>query len=112
MGIVQKIQGNNFTFVELSQRIFSCVLNDGRNSQRIDVVFDIYKEHSIKSAERVGRVSKEGLLFLEVKSGHRIRNYKRLLTNTHSKNRLTKFLVQSWMEVDNRKKLGVVFPCS
>ena len=106
MGIVQKIHGENLTFSELSERILGCILNDGRNSQRIDVVYDIYKKHSIKSAERLRRGSKEGVLFLKIKSKHRVKNYKRLLSNIEIKNRLTKFLAQSWMEADNRTKLG------
>jgi hypothetical protein len=106
MGIVQKIHGENLTFGELSQHILSLVLNDGRDSQRIDVVFDVYTQHSIKSAERASRGSKDSILFREIKAGHRIKNWKRLLANSESKNRLTKFLAESWKEEEMRKRLG------
>jgi hypothetical protein len=106
MGIVQKVKGENRTFGEMSQHILNLVLNDGRGSQRIDIVFDVYKDQSIKSAERILRGAKDGLLFHEIKAGHRIKNWKRLLANSESKNRLTIFLAESWKEESTRKMLG------
>ena len=42
MGIVQKINGENMTFKEVSQQVLRQVLNNGNRSDRIDVVFDMY----------------------------------------------------------------------
>ena len=47
------------------------MLSDGRGSSRIDVVFDIYQEKSIKTAEQAERGSKLGIVFSQIKPGHR-----------------------------------------
>lgn len=106
MGIVQKVHGEQLTFDELSDRILKQILTDGRGSERIDVVFDMYRDQSIKTAERINRGSSQGIVFHEIKSGHRIKNYKRLLTSTESKAKLTKFLADSWKNEKNRELLG------
>ena len=108
MGIVQKIHAENCTFRELSQQILKSILHHGCKSQRIDVVFDVYTEHSIKNAERVSRGAKDSLLFRDMKSGHRIKNWKHLLANTESKNRLTRFLAESWKKEEVRQSLGEI----
>ena len=95
MGIVQKLQGKNITLGELSKRILSCILNSSRNCQHIDVIFDIYMKNLTQSAERISQGSKEGILFHNTKSDYRIKNYKCLFSNVHSKNRRTKFLAEA-----------------
>ena len=52
MAMVEKIAGDQKTF-GVAYTLMSIVLNEGTNSERIDVVFDVYNEHSIKNAERV-----------------------------------------------------------
>jgi len=68
MGLVQKMNGDNHTFAEMSQRILNYVLNEGKGSSRIDVVFDTYKDSSIKNAERMNRGSAEGIVFKEIRA--------------------------------------------
>lgn len=51
MGLVQKISGCLSTFSTVTKSVFAMALNEGRASSRIDVVFDVYKEDSIKAAE-------------------------------------------------------------
>ena len=48
------------------------------------------------------------MLFHDIKSGHRIKNWKRLLANTESKSRLTKFLAEIWKEEKVRHSLGEI----
>ena len=55
MSLVQKVHGDNKTFAELSDAIFMSALRTGAESSRIDVVFDVYLDESIKNAERVNR---------------------------------------------------------
>ncbi|KAG1678468.1 Multidrug resistance-associated protein 1 [Nymphon striatum] len=67
MAIVQMIPGENMTFDELSDAILKKIFNDGRGSGRIDVVFDLYQDQSIKAAERINRGSKyEGRVHVAV----------------------------------------------
>ena len=108
MGIIQKIHGDNCTFGELSGQILKSILNHSCKSQRVDEVFDVYTERSIKNAERDSRGAKDSLFFHDMKLGYRIKNWKHLLGNTESKNRLTRFLAESWKEEKVRKSLGEV----
>jgi len=52
MSIVQKTIGENHTFAELAKMIQASCLHAGSNSERVDIVFDTYREKSIKNAER------------------------------------------------------------
>jgi hypothetical protein len=58
---VQKTHGDHKTFGEVSEQVIMSALNVAGSSRRVDVVFDVYKEISIKNAERVNRGS--GVLF-------------------------------------------------
>ena len=51
MSLVQKIRGDQSTYGEVATTILAMALNDGRKSNRIDVVFDVYVENSIKNSE-------------------------------------------------------------
>ncbi|KAG1651588.1 hypothetical protein GQR58_026913 [Nymphon striatum] len=108
MAIVQMIPGENMTFDELSDAILKKIFNDGRGSGRIDVVFDLYQDQSIKAAERINRGSKCGIMFNQIKPGHRIKNWKRILASTESKAKLTIFLAENWKEECRRSKLGSI----
>ena len=74
MALIQKLHGENHTFRELSEFIFDSTLSSGHGSTRIDIVFDVYREKSIKTAERVNRGSSEGVLFNSIRMEHRIKN--------------------------------------
>ena len=82
------------------------MLHVGRESNRIDVVVDVYKEKSIKSAERLNRGSLEGMIFSHIKPAHKIKNWRRLLAFSKSKTELTHFLADSWKDKKRREALG------
>ncbi|KAG1660199.1 hypothetical protein GQR58_022121 [Nymphon striatum] len=71
-------------------------------------VFDLYQDQSIKAAERINRGSKCGIMFNQIKPGHRIKNWKRILASTESKAKLTIFLAENWKEECRRSKLGSI----
>jgi len=73
MSLVQKVHGDNKTFVEVSDAIFMSALRTGAESSRIDVVFDVYLDESIKNAERVNRGSDSGILFSNIVAGHKVK---------------------------------------
>jgi len=72
------------------------VLREGRVNRRIDVVFDVYKENSIKNAERVKRGSKSAMTFGKIASGHRLKQWKSFLQGGKNKTQLIDFLVEEW----------------
>ena len=106
MGLMHNLHGENRTFSELADHVFSQMLRTGLGSDRIDVVFDVYHSDSFKSAERIQRFSIEGIAYSNIMPGHKIKNWRRLLSCTESKNIFTDFLAESWKEQKFREKLG------
>ena len=47
--------GGQKTFAEIAESLLSMALNEGTSSDRIDVVFDDYRDDSSRSAERENR---------------------------------------------------------
>ena len=52
MSLIQKLQVDHHTFGKIAEMALSRVLREGEGSSRIDVVFDVYRDVSIKSVER------------------------------------------------------------
>jgi len=93
MALIQKLHGENHTFGKLSDYIFESVLHAGQGSERIDMVFDVYRTQSIKSAERVSRGSSYGFVFTVIRPDHKIQNWRRLLTCSDIKTKLIKWQI-------------------
>ena len=82
------------------------MLHAGHGSDIIDMVFDVYPADSIKSAESIQRGSTEGIACSNKMPGHKIKNWRQLLSCTESKNKLIAFLAESWKERKFRENLG------
>lgn len=80
-------------------------LRTGAESSRIDVVFDVYLDESIKNAERVNRGLDNGILFSNIVAGNKVKQWRRLLSSPKSKSNLIKFLAQDWQKQSLRTKL-------
>ena len=55
MALVQKPNGDGKTFADIADYALSTVLAEASHSTRVDIVFDVYNEASIKHMERVAR---------------------------------------------------------
>ena len=55
------ISGDNRTFGDIVKSIFMIAVQSGNTSSRIDIVFDVYKDNSIKTAEREDRGEATGI---------------------------------------------------
>ena len=51
MSIVQILDGNQKTFGDIGKTVLKIVIRDRDNCDRVDVMFDVYREGSIKDAE-------------------------------------------------------------
>ena len=60
MLLIQRINGCNKTFTQLADSALQMVLVEGMRSQRIDVVFDVYEDISIKNLKRCSRGATTG----------------------------------------------------
>lgn len=48
MNLVQRVKGDQVTFGDVANTVLSMALREGADSDRRDVVFDTYRENSIK----------------------------------------------------------------
>ena len=55
MSLIQKMKRDQKSFGQMASTLLSTVLHEGSQSIRTDVVFDMYKLHSIKNLERSAR---------------------------------------------------------
>lgn len=51
MNLVQRIKGDQSTFGDIAVAVLLMALKEGSQSKRIDVVFDTYRDNSIKNSE-------------------------------------------------------------
>ena len=105
MSLVQKAHGEGKTFGELSESILVCALRISSNSDRIDVVFDVYRHSSNKYAERVHRGSESGLRFTNIVRGHKVKQWRRMLSSSESKVNFIRFLANDWQMAEMRATL-------
>lgn len=110
MAMLHKIVGENHTFSEISEILLRTALQHGKNSDRVDVVFDVYQENSIKQFERQRRTSSSEILISKIIPSHKVKNWRRVLSSTTSKNVLTQYFVDDWkskQQVIGQKKVFV-----
>ena len=77
---------------------------EGSNSKKIDVVFDVYKDNSIKNAEREMGAG-FGNEFRNIQSEHKVQQWGKFLLSPKSKKTLTEFVVKEWRRDKYRTKL-------
>ena len=65
MSLVQKIKGKQKTFKEVAETLFRKAMSEKVSCSRVDLVFDVYEEKSIKNAERRNRGDFVSFLFCE-----------------------------------------------
>lgn len=68
MSLVQKLSvgGGQTTFAMVASSLLTNVLHEGSQSNRIDVVFDTYRDMSIKNAERTMRGEVAGVQLVKL----------------------------------------------
>ena len=83
MSIVHKVKGNQKTFGELSKEIFNKILAESTERSRIDVIFDVYRNISIKNIERVeNRESSAAPTFKHILPNHKIQQWQKFLKSS------------------------------
>jgi len=105
IGLVQRVKGDQATFADIATTVFSMVLDEGDKSNRIDVVFDTYRENSIKNSERLLRGEECGHQLQAIVGTQIVRQWRSFLTRVKNKNSLISFIVREWMKAGFREKL-------
>ena len=104
MAYVLQSQVTHKTFGQLSMDLLSKVLKTGVRASRIDVVFDVYCDLSIKNVER-NRRSKCKLLFKKIVASSEITQWGSFLSCNENKNFLVEFIVSQWQKPKYRVKI-------
>ena len=115
MSIVQKLDGNQRTFHDVAKTLLKRVLQEASHSDRVDVVFDVYRESSIKDADRVNRGSGSGVRFRNISAGHKIRQWRSFLSEAQNKTMLIEFITEEWKSDESKAMIGdktLFFACA
>ena len=75
--------------------LLAMALRERDSSIRIDVVFDNYREISIKNLEREKRGAEMGATYRSIRPDYRVQ-WRQFLSNTENKQRLIHFIVNEW----------------
>eukprot|EP00794_Sanderia_malayensis_P011670 gene11670-12878_t len=105
MSLVQRVKGDQATFGDIAATVFSMELNEGGQNKRIDVVFDTYREKSIKNSERLLRGKETGHTLQSITGTQIVRQWRRFLTKVNNKNNLISFIVNEWVKAGYRERL-------
>ena len=105
MSLVQRLKGDQLTFEDVAITVLSVAMKEGVSCNRIDVVFDTYKELSIKNSERQLRGEESGHQLVNITSTQIVRQWRNFLTRVSNKTSLITFIVKEWRMETCRQKL-------
>ncbi len=95
MALVRKIKPTGHTYQSYADHLLTSAIASSANASRIDIVFDVYRDNSIKNAERGNRETGK----LEIKKiigSQKIKQFTSLLSNGKNKMVLIRYLVARW----------------
>ena len=105
MSLVRRVKGDQLTFGDVAIIVLSMAMKEGVRCNRIDVVFDTYKELSIKNSERLLRGEESGHQLCNITSTQIVRQWRNFLTRVTNKTSLITFIVSEWRKEACRDKL-------
>ena len=92
------------TFAVVADKLFTVLMSTP--SKRIDVVFDVYKDVSIKNVERAKRkTGSDGIVYQNILPGFQVKNWSKILSVSANKAEIVRFLVGQWKEMHFRNRL-------
>ena len=71
----------------------------------MDLVFDVYRDISIKSPERELRGESDAITFKNLASGRKVNQFENFLRNGDNKTSLVRFVVEQWQKTPSHKRL-------
>ena len=103
MACVRQIKASQLTYSEFAAHLLSFIIGCSKSAKRVDVVFDVYVDNSIKDVERTRRSHGE-LRLKKIIPTAQIKQWNLLLSSNENKNKLTAFIVDHWKT--NATKIG------
>ena len=95
MALVRKCKHAGHTFDSFADELLKSAVSSSIGASRIDIVFDVYREHSIKNTERGHRETGK-LQFKQIIGNQTIKQYAAFLSSRNNKLVLIRFLVSRW----------------
>ena len=105
MSMVQRLKGDHKTFAEIADALMTMILREGATSKRIDVVFDVYRETSIKDTEREKRGGYTGIEYKNIQPDHKIQQRRKFLSNPQNKKQLVRVVTEEWQKHRFKQRL-------
>ena len=96
MSLVQRLKGDQQTFGDVATTVLSMAMEEGVRCNRIDVVFDTYKELSIKNSERQLRGEESGQHLVSITNTQIVRQRRNVLTGVSNKTSLIILIAYEW----------------
>ena len=103
MALVRKFSCAGLTYNEFADDLLKFAVASSLGSKLMDIVFDVYRESSMKNAER-GHRSTGALQFKNIVGSSQIKQWGAFLSNGRNKAEMIRFLVRRWQS--NGKLLG------
>ena len=104
MGMVQRLNGNNKTFAQVAESVLSMVLYVGGQSGRVDVVFDVFRQLSVKDSESLSRGASTTLQYKCLAGGHNIQQWRKFPCSSFTTRRASS---SSWMAIENYSDIDI-----
>ena len=106
MAVLQKFKPpSGATFHVVADKVLEAVTST--SSKRVDVVFDVYPNQSIKNADIAKPASgTDEVRYQNILPGFKVKSWSKVLTVFSNKIEIVKFLVSQWKTEEFRRKLG------
>ena len=106
MALVHRLKGDQKTFAAFAETLLPRVLNEGGTSDRIDVVFDDYREEFIKNAQRENRGEGSGSEYRNIQADHKIKHWRKFMSSSKNKQAFIVFVTSEWKKDKYMEKLS------
>ena len=105
MALLQRLKlTHGSTFRVVAEKVFSTVTSS--NSNRIDAVFDVYRDVSIKNAERSKRSSRqEDVRYKNILPSYQVKSWNKFLSVSSNKTEAVKVIVSEWKKPEFTSRL-------
>lgn len=104
MALVQRLKGDMKTFAAVAETLLCRVLHEGGSSDRINVVFDDYREESIKNAAREKTYEGSGNEYRNIPADHK--QWRKFLCRSKSKQSFIIYVTSQWEKDKYMEKLS------
>ena len=105
MALVHRINAKDSTFGQVSSAVLKLALREAHTSIQVDIVFDVYKDISIKNDERTKRGSNNTSLCNEILANQKVRQWDQILSSPKSKSKLIQFFFNDWRKYSYAEQL-------